>query len=97
MAHRPSPLPRPQRNLLGVRLREARERRGWTQGDLARELQLAGWDLGRTGVTKIELRERCVTDFELIILARLLGVSLHDLTINLYADALAMVRPDGDG
>ena len=64
---------------------------------MARELQLAGWDLGRTGVTKIELRERCVSDYELIIMAQVLGVDLDELTASSYAEALTMARPEADG
>ena len=91
MAHRSSG-PFPLRNVLAARLRRAREKRGWSQSDLARELQLIGWDAGRTLITKIELRERCITDFELIVLARVLSVGLDDLTKGFYKDALRMAQ-----
>lgn len=70
---------RPTRNALGGRIRQAREARGLSQADLARELQLYGWDVERTVITKIELRRRCVTDFELIAIAEVLKVSLDKL------------------
>ena len=82
----------PLRNVLADRLRQAREKRGWSQSDLARELQLRGWDAGRTLVTKIELRERCVTDYELIVLARVLSVRLDDLTKDAYEESLRMAQ-----
>ena len=91
MAHR-SLADFPLRNVLAGRLRQAREKRGWSQSDLARELQLLGWDAGRTLVTKIELRERCVSDYELIVLARVLAVRLDDLTKGTYEEALRMAR-----
>lgn len=91
MAHRSSGS-FPLRNVLAARLRRAREKRGWSQSDLARELQLIGWDAGRTLITKIELRERCVTDFELVVLARVLSVGLDDLTKGVYKDALRMAQ-----
>lgn len=91
MAHR-SPASFPLRNVLAGRLRQAREKLGWSQSDLARELQLLGWDAGRTLVTKIELRERCVTDYELIVLARVLSVRLDDLTKDAYEESLRMAK-----
>ncbi len=95
MAHR-APGSFPLRNVLAARLRQAREKRGWSQSDLARELQLIGWDAGRTLITKIELRERCVTDYELIVLARVLSVGLDELTRGTYKETLRMARPGGD-
>ena len=90
MAHRPS-RPSPLRNVLAGRLRQAREKLGWSQSELARELQLRGWDAGRTLITKIELRERCVTDYELIVLAQVLSVRLDDLTKGAFEEAMKMV------
>ena len=91
MAHR-SQASFPLRNVLAGRLRQAREKLGWSQSDLARELQLRGWDAGRTLITKIELRERCVTDYELIVLARVLSVRLDDLTKGTYEESLRMAQ-----
>ncbi len=95
MAHR-STGSVPLRNVLASRIRRAREKLGWSQSDLARELQLVGWDAGRTLITKIELRERCVTDYELIVLARVLAVDLNDLTRGAYKEALRMAQPGGE-
>ncbi len=94
MAHR-STGSAPLRNVLASRIRRAREKLGWSQSDLARELQLVGWDAGRTLITKIELRERCVTDYELIVLARVLSVGLDDLTRGAYKEALRLAQPGG--
>lgn len=66
----------PIRNIVGLEIRRIREAKGWSQSDLARSLQLAGWDVDRTVLTKIELRRRCVTDYELLILAKVLGATL---------------------
>ncbi len=95
MAHRSS-ASFPLRNVLAGRLRQAREKRGWSQSDLARELQLRGWDAGRTLITKIELRERCVTDYELIILARVLSVHLDELIKGTYEESLRMAQTTGE-
>jgi transcriptional regulator with XRE-family HTH domain len=56
-----------------------REEKNWSQSDFARELQLAGWDVERSVITKIELRRRCITDYELLLMARILGVPLGSL------------------
>ena len=66
----------PVRNALGLQIRKLREERNWSQSDFARELQLAGWDVERSVVTKIELRRRCITDYELLLMLRTLGVPL---------------------
>ena len=88
VAHSPKKLLRkkaqPVRNALGDRIRHAREAKSWSQSDLARKLQLYGWDVERTIITKIELRRRCITDYELIAIAEVLDMSL---------DLLATGRP----
>jgi transcriptional regulator with XRE-family HTH domain len=69
----------PVRNALGLQIRKLREEKNWSQSDFARELQLAGWDVERSVITKIELRRRCVTDYELLLMVRTLGVPLSSL------------------
>ena len=51
---------------------------GWTQEALAREAQLAGWDLDRSTISKIEAGLRRVYDTEIWHLARLLRCPLAD-------------------
>ena len=70
----------PIRNALGLQIRRLREERNWSQSDFARELQLAGWDVERSVITKIELRRRCITDYELLLMVRTLGVPLSSLS-----------------
>jgi transcriptional regulator with XRE-family HTH domain len=69
------------RNALGLQIRKLREGRGWSQSDFARKLQLAGWDIERSVVTKIELRRRCITDYELLIMVKTLGSALSALAV----------------
>jgi transcriptional regulator with XRE-family HTH domain len=66
----------PVRNLLGPAICSIRESKGWSQEDLARRLQLAGWDVDRSLIARIELRTRCLTDVELLTIARCLKVGL---------------------
>ena len=75
----PKPKTPPIRNVVGLEIRRLREKRGWSQTDFARELQLAGWDVERTVLTKIELRRRCLTDYELLAIAKTLEVTLNEL------------------
>ena len=71
----------PVRNAVGLQIRKLRERRNWSQSDFARELQLAGWDVERSIITKIELRRRCITDYELLLMVKTLGVPLSSLVM----------------
>ena len=81
MAHRKHPHAPGTRNVLGPGIRWAREERGWSQDELARRLQLARWDVDRTLIARIELRTRCITDTELLILAKVLGVTLDRIAV----------------
>ena len=76
MAHRKPLNDVPFRNIPGPGIRCIREGKGWSQEDLARRLQLAGWDVDRTLIARIELRIRCITDMELLLLAKTFGVTL---------------------
>lgn len=78
----------PTRNALGGKIRHAREAKGWSQSDLARKLQIYGWDVERTVITKIELRRRCITDYELIAIAEILEISIDKL-----AQGKPLIRP----
>ncbi|MCH7225060.1 helix-turn-helix domain-containing protein [Haloferula sp. A504] len=74
MPEQPSP-----RNLVGPRVRTLRVQAGLSQETLAAKLQLAGWDLSRGGLSKVEARLRRVSDAELWILKGVLGCEIGDL------------------
>ncbi len=82
MAHRKPLTDLLFRNILGPGIRRVREARGWSQDDLARRLQLAGWGVDRTLIARIELRTRCITDMELLALAKMFGVKLDAFTVD---------------
>jgi len=65
-------------NIVGPKVKLARlqHQPRMTQRTLAAKLQLDGWDIGRSGVAKIELGLRQVTDVEVSRLASVLGVSV---------------------
>jgi transcriptional regulator with XRE-family HTH domain len=60
-------------------VRKFRVLKGWTQGQLALKLQLAGWDTSRESVTRLEKQSRRVPDLELFLIAKALGVKADDL------------------
>jgi transcriptional regulator with XRE-family HTH domain len=69
----------PPQNIVGPRIKLLRRERGLTQSMLAARCGLLGWDIGENVVTKIETRVRCVTDAELICLAKALNTDANDL------------------
>lgn len=64
-----------EKNLISTRLKELRESHGLSQRDLARALQLAGTDMDKNVITRIETNKRYVTDLELKALSELFHVS----------------------
>ena len=56
-----------------------RNKLGLSQAQLAAKCQLAGWDVSRDIVARIELQVRCVTDIELVTLAGVLRVPVDAL------------------
>jgi len=63
------------KNLIGMRLIELRKQHGFSQRVLAQKLQLAGYDMDRNVITRIETNKRYVTDIELKALASIFNVS----------------------
>lgn len=65
-----------RKNICGDRVHEARCRLRLTQSDLAAQLQVAGINIERDSVSRIEIGTRFVADYELRELAKLLKVSV---------------------
>ncbi len=66
-------------NLIGPQVRKLRYRMNWSQQMLAIKLQLAGWDVTRSTVAKIEARVIWVGDFQMFYFTRVFRVSLEEL------------------
>lgn len=64
-----------KKNLISSQLIELRRQQGLSQRDLAHKLQLAGYDMDKNVITRIETNKRYVTDIELRALSQVLGVS----------------------
>jgi transcriptional regulator with XRE-family HTH domain len=66
-------------NVVGRQVAKIRNLKGLSQSALATACQLAGWDVSRESIAKIESGFRWVGDFEVIKLARILQVPITDL------------------
>ncbi len=64
-----------EKNLIGQHLKELRKEHQLSQRDLARQLQLAGFDMDKNVITRIETNKRYVTDLELKALTGIFHVS----------------------
>lgn len=66
-----------KKNVCGDRLREARVVKRLRQEDLAAQVQVEGVTMERDSISRIEIGTRFVSDFELMIFAKVLGVSVN--------------------
>lgn len=64
-----------EKNYIGRQLIELRRRHKLSQRDLAHKLQLAGYDMDKNVITRIETNKRYVTDIELKAFAQIFDVS----------------------
>lgn len=71
-------MPSPK-NLVGPVVRRLRNAGGMSQPDLAARCQRLGWDVSREVLAQIESQFRRVTDWELVVLAKALAVSIEEL------------------
>ena len=95
------PKPRTQsgeKNLISQRLIELRRTHNMSQRDLAYKLQLAGYDMDKNVITRIETNKRYVTDLELKAIAEIFQVSYIFLIDYAFSDryipVLLSVSPD---
>jgi len=75
-----------RQNIVGAQIRKLRYNRGWSQAQLAIQLQLKGLDVGREVVAQIEGQTHCVKDKDLPYFARVFQVGLHELFPDLQPD-----------
>jgi DNA-binding XRE family transcriptional regulator len=67
-------------NIAGTNIRRLRRKRKLSQDELAARLQVAGVDLDQRAISRMERQERFLADFELREIARILQVSMEELT-----------------
>lgn len=68
-----------KQNLIGRKVGQLRYQRGWTQDVLAAKLQLAGWMISRSSISRIESGQRHVHDFQLFIFTNVFDVEIATL------------------
>ena len=66
-------------NLIGKKVRELRLARGMSQQTLSNKLEMLAIYICRGSISRIEDKQRTVTDIELYGLAQVLGVSIQEL------------------
>ncbi len=64
------------KNLVGARVEEARKNQGMKQKELLAQLQVRGVDMNSSGLSKLEGQIRSVSDYELLAVSEILGVSV---------------------
>lgn len=65
-----------RKNLSGARIRRARRAAGLTQTELSARLQVEGVLIDRNSLSRLEIGDRFVADYELLAIARALGVGV---------------------
>ena len=68
-----------EKNLISKKLIELRKSHHISQRLLAYKLQLAGYDMDKNVITRIETNKRYVTDIELKALCEVFGVTYEEL------------------
>lgn len=68
-----------EKNLISRQLIELRRKNSLSQRNLAKKLQLAGYDIDKNVITRIETNKRYVTDLELKALTEVFQVSYEFL------------------
>ena len=66
-------------NVVGKHIKRIREQQELTQDQVAIRLEMAGWQVDRFLISKIERGERQVLDTEVQLIAKVLKVSVSNL------------------
>lgn len=73
---RPRKLELGSQNIIGARVTLARTKKGMKQVDLLRELHLHGISISAPALSLLEGQKRPVWDYEIVVLAKILDVSV---------------------
>lgn len=66
-------------NIVGKKILKFRKEQNLSQEELAAKMQLNNIEISQKVISRIEKQERFVTDYELLIFARVLGVDIYEL------------------
>ncbi len=70
------------KNLVGQHIEQLRKNRNIKQKDLIMQLQQFGIDMNASSLSKLEGQIRFVSDFELVALSNVFGVTIDELLQN---------------
>lgn len=70
-----------QCNICGANIRRIRMQKKVTQTDLAARLQVRGVQVNQNSICRIEKGKRVVADYELLVIADALGVTVAELLV----------------
>ena len=66
-----------KKNISGDRIHQGRTAKRLSQSDLAARMQINGVTIEREAISKIETGDRFVADYELMLFAKVLGVTVN--------------------
>jgi len=67
------------RNIVGKYIKKLRKQQGFAQEQLAIRIEIAGWQIDRFVISKIERGDRHISDIEAQMIALVLKVSVSQL------------------
>ncbi len=81
-----------QQNIIGSTVRRMRVDMGITQDALSARCQLAGWDMSRETLSKIEAGLRRVNDAEALMMAFVLRCEIKELFPKSHKQVISVLR-----
>ena len=70
------------KNIVGLKVVAIRHKRKIKQKDFLAQLQTLGMDISATSLSRLEGQHRLVQDYEVVILAKVLGVTVEELLVD---------------
>lgn len=67
------------KNVTGKNIKWEREQHSMSQTELAKRLQKLGVNIERDSISRMESGKRVVLDYELILIAKVFDIPVHDL------------------
>lgn len=70
-------------NIIGKNIKEIRKSKKLTQEDLCARMQVMGYQISRSDISKLENGKKFIADFEVYGFAKALSISILDLFSNI--------------
>ncbi|MCL2637237.1 MAG: helix-turn-helix transcriptional regulator [Oscillospiraceae bacterium] len=67
------------KNIVGAKVVAIRQERNIKQKDFLAQLQVLGMDISATSLSRLEGQYRLVQDFEVVVLAKALNITINEL------------------